>query len=66
MAVGTAVSRIPFEIWLQIRDLVGPVYSESLYSLNRIWFEIVMNSRYRDLDITQLNETVLSRLPLLK
>ncbi|KAJ7896277.1 hypothetical protein B0H14DRAFT_2678910 [Mycena olivaceomarginata] len=66
MAVSTAVSRIPFEIWLQIRDLVGPVYSESLYSLNRIWFEIVMNSRYRDLDITQVNETVLSRLPLLK
>ncbi|KAF8198336.1 hypothetical protein K438DRAFT_1967079 [Mycena galopus ATCC 62051] len=66
MVVGAAVSRIPFEIWLQIRDLIGPPYSESLYSVNRPWFEIVMNSRYRDLDLTRLNETVLSRLPLLK
>ncbi|KAJ7235074.1 hypothetical protein B0H12DRAFT_150620 [Mycena haematopus] len=66
MVVGAAVNRIPFEIWLQIRDLLDPAYSESLYSVNRTWFEIVMNSRYRDWDITQLNEIVLSRLPLLK
>ncbi|KAJ6558254.1 hypothetical protein B0H19DRAFT_133190 [Mycena capillaripes] len=65
MAVG-AVNRIPFEIWLQIRDLIGLADSNSLYSVNRIWFEIVMNNRYRDLDVTRLTEEVFSRLPLLK
>ncbi|KAJ7621602.1 hypothetical protein DFH06DRAFT_1341225 [Mycena polygramma] len=62
----SAVNRIPFEIWLQIRDLVGLADTDTLYSVNRTWFEIVMNARYRDLDITRLNEDVLSRLPLLK
>lgn len=65
MAIG-AVHRIPFEIWLQIRDLIGLAESSSLYSVNRTWFEIVMNARYRDLDITRLTEEVSSRLPLLK
>lgn len=64
-AYGVA-NRIPFEIWLQIKDFMGPESSSSLYSVNRTWFEIVMNARYRDLDITRLNDDVVSRLPLVK
>ncbi|KAJ6552088.1 hypothetical protein DFH09DRAFT_1167831 [Mycena vulgaris] len=62
----SAINRIPFEIWLQIKDLIGPTESNSWYSINRAWFEIVMNARYRVLDVTHLTEDVLSRLPLLK
>ncbi|KAJ7021906.1 hypothetical protein C8F04DRAFT_1139725 [Mycena alexandri] len=57
MVAVAAVNRVPFEIWLQITDLMGPTYSNSLYGVNRTWFEIVMNARYRE---------VLSRLPLMK
>ncbi|KAJ6510669.1 hypothetical protein C8R45DRAFT_1068629 [Mycena sanguinolenta] len=64
--VTAAVDRIPFEIWLQIIGLLGSGDSSSLYGVNRTWFEIVMNARYRNLDITELNSNVLSRLPLLK
>ncbi|KAJ7139977.1 hypothetical protein C8R43DRAFT_600575 [Mycena crocata] len=64
--VGAAVNRIPFEIWLQIRDFIGPADSSSLYSVNRTWFEMVMNARYQVIDITRLNEDVVSRLPLLR
>ncbi|KAJ7027543.1 hypothetical protein C8F04DRAFT_1399470 [Mycena alexandri] len=66
MVAVAAVNRVPFEIWLQITDLMGPTYSNSLYGVNRTWFEIVMNARYRVLDVTTLNEEVLSRLPLMK
>ncbi|KAJ7773640.1 hypothetical protein DFH07DRAFT_801336 [Mycena maculata] len=66
MAVGAAVARLPFEIWLHIKELVDPAESSSFYSVNRAWFEIVMNSRYRVLDLTHLDEGVLSRLPLVK
>ncbi|KAJ7119684.1 hypothetical protein C8R44DRAFT_788706 [Mycena epipterygia] len=66
MTVHGAVNRIPFEIWLQIRDFMGHESSSSLYSVNRTLFEIVMNARYRVLDITRLNDDVVSRLPLVK
>jgi hypothetical protein len=66
MAVGSAANRIPFEIWLQIRNLIGSAESSALYSVNRAWLEIVMNARYRVLDVTLLNEDVMSRLPLVK
>ncbi|KAK7039417.1 heat shock protein 12A [Favolaschia claudopus] len=62
----SAVNRIPFEIWLQIKELIASDDSESLYSINRAWFEIVMNSRYEVLDITKLNDRTVSRLPLLR
>ncbi|KAJ7472004.1 hypothetical protein FB451DRAFT_312719 [Mycena latifolia] len=66
MPVASAANRIPFEIWLQIKDLIGPAESRELYSVNRAWFEIVMNARYRVLDVTHFNEDVMWRLPLLK
>ncbi|KAJ7711990.1 hypothetical protein B0H16DRAFT_1895217 [Mycena metata] len=64
--MAAAVNRVPFEIWLQIADLMGPAYSGRLYGVNRAWFEIAMNARYRVLDATVLKERVLSRLPLLR
>ncbi|KAJ7186996.1 hypothetical protein C8R46DRAFT_1184764 [Mycena filopes] len=66
MLGASAANRVPFEIWLQIADLIGPAYSNSLYGVNRSWFEIVMNARYRVLDLTALNQEVLFRLSRLK
>ncbi|KAF7328796.1 Heat shock protein 12A [Mycena venus] len=57
-----AVNRIPFEIWLRISDLVGPEHSSSLYSVNRTWFTIAMDLRYKDLDLSRPDEKLLSRL----
>ncbi|KAJ7086371.1 hypothetical protein B0H15DRAFT_950483 [Mycena belliarum] len=65
---GSAVNRVPFEIWLQVKNLVRTAESNEWYSVNRAWFEIVMNARYRVLDVADVvgDEVKLRRLSLLK
>ncbi|KAJ7641518.1 hypothetical protein FB45DRAFT_358902 [Roridomyces roridus] len=59
-------NRLPFEIWLHIKGFLDPTESEWLYSINSAWFQMVMDDRYRVLDLTLIDSRVLARLPVLR
>ena len=48
-----SVMDIPFEIWLQIASYIPAVQIRNLYSVNRPFFRIAMDERYREVHFNE-------------
>ncbi|KAF7356981.1 Polygalacturonase 3 [Mycena venus] len=57
---------LPSEIWLQVADYLPPQMVGDLYSVNRQWFDISMNARYRQVSFAFLNRAMLRDLERLR
>ncbi|KAJ7777358.1 hypothetical protein B0H16DRAFT_955537 [Mycena metata] len=57
---------LPTEIWQQISDCIPPQHVADLYSVNRSWFDIAMNARYRQISFAFLNRAMLRDLSRLR
>ncbi|KAJ7626288.1 hypothetical protein DFH06DRAFT_1228449 [Mycena polygramma] len=53
---------LPQEIWYQIAEYLPPQTVGDLYSVNRPWFDIAMNARYRQISFAFLNRQMLHDL----
>ncbi|KAJ7027854.1 hypothetical protein C8F04DRAFT_71270 [Mycena alexandri] len=57
---------LPSELWHQVADHIPPQLVADLYSVNRPWFEIAMNARYRQISFAFLNRAMLRDLARLR
>jgi hypothetical protein len=56
----------PSEIWLQVADHLPAHLVGDLYTVNRQWFDIAMNARYRQISFAFLNRAMLRDLTRLR
>jgi hypothetical protein len=47
----TTVPPLPSELWMIIAELIGPVELHKLLGVNRVFFELAMDNRYREVNL---------------
>ena len=52
---------LPAELWMAIAEFIGTVELENLIGVNRIFFEIVMDNRYREMELIDADPISLFR-----